>query len=54
MTRAISLALIFAADSALAHEGLHHHPHGIEHGWIIAAAFGVIGGILLARMRGRK
>ena len=54
MTRALTLGLVFAAAPALAHEGLHHHPHGIEYGWIIAAACGVIGGLVLARFRGRK
>lgn len=39
---------------ALAHEGLHHHPHGIEYGWVIAAALGVVGGLALAWFRGRR
>ena len=48
------LFFVFLATPAFAHEGLHHHPHGIDYGWIIAAAVGIAGGYVLARIRGRK
>jgi hypothetical protein len=39
------IALILFAAPAHAHEGLHHHPHGIEFGWLTAALIGsVVGG----------
>ncbi len=41
------------ASPALAHDGLHHHPHGIDYGWIIAAAVGLTGGYALTWWRGR-
>lgn len=54
MFRILTPVLLFVALPAFAHEGLHHHPHGIEWGWVIAAACGVGGGFALARFRGRK
>jgi hypothetical protein len=41
---------------ALAHEGLHHHPHGVEFGWLAAALVGSIvgGGVVYAALRRRK
>jgi hypothetical protein len=39
---------------ALAHGGFHPHPHGIELGWIVAALAGLLGGVVLSRLRGRK
>ncbi len=54
MFRMMTPALLLIATPALAHDGLHHHPHGIEYGWIIAAACGVVGGLVLAFVRGRK
>ncbi|MFN7223864.1 MAG: hypothetical protein ACK4MS_07595 [Paracoccaceae bacterium] len=54
MSRLLSPALLMIATPALADEGLHHHPHGIEYGWIVAAACGVVGGYVLARLRGRR
>jgi hypothetical protein len=53
MTRILFPALLIAAP-ALAHDGLHHHPHGVEYGWIAAALAGVLGGLVLARLWGRK
>ena len=53
MTRLLFPALLIATP-ALADEGLHHHPHGVEYGWIIAAALCGVGGYVLARVRGRK
>lgn len=54
MTRMILIALATLPTAALAHEGLHHHPHGIEYGWIIAALLGFGGGALaMALIRGR-
>lgn len=54
MTRILFPALVLMAQPALAHEGLHHHPHGIEYGWIIAALAGFGGSWVLARIRGRS
>ena len=41
---------------ALANEGLHHHPHGVEFGWLTAALMGSIigGGAVYAALRRRK
>jgi hypothetical protein len=54
MFRIACPVLVLSALPALAHEGMHHHPHGIEYGWIIAALAGLVGGFALARLRGRK
>jgi hypothetical protein len=55
MSRLTPLALLFATP-ALANEGLHHHPHGIEFGWVTAALIGSIlgGGMVYAVLRRRK
>jgi hypothetical protein len=41
---------------ALAHEGLHHHPHGVEFGWLTTALLGsfVGGGLVYSVLRRRK
>lgn len=54
MSRILSASLLLLSAPAYAHDGLHHHPHGIEYGWIVAAACGIVGGLVLARLRGRK
>jgi hypothetical protein len=54
MTRALFPALILTASPALAHEGLHFHPHGIQFGWLIAALVGVVAGLSIMWFRGRK
>jgi hypothetical protein len=54
MFRIAFSVLSLSALPALAHEGIHPHPHGIEYGWIIAALAGLVGGLALARLRGRK
>ena len=56
MSRLTLLVLPLFATPALAHEGLHHHPHGIEFGWIAAALLGSVvgGGAVLALLRRRK
>ena len=48
--------LALLATPALAHEGLHHHPHGVEFGWLSAALIGSIvgGGVVFAALRRRK
>lgn len=47
MARLLFPALLMATP-VLADEGLHHHPHGIEYGWIIVAALCGVGGYALA------
>lgn len=56
MSRLSLLILPLLATPALAHEGLHHHPHGIEFGWIAAALVGsaIGGGAVYAILRRRK
>lgn len=56
MSRLALPALLLLPPPALAHGGLHHHPHGIEFGWLAAAAIGAIagGGAVLALLRGRR
>lgn len=41
---------------ALAHEGLHHHPHGVEFGWLTWALLTSViwGGVVFAVIRRRK
>lgn len=51
MKYALSAALALFPQALLADEGLHHHPHGIDYGWIIACAIGVAGGLALAKVR---
>ncbi|NUB43611.1 hypothetical protein GEU84_004375 [Fertoebacter nigrum] len=47
-------ALILLPLPALAHEGAHLHPHGIQYGWVIACAVCFIGGMAVARIRGGR
>jgi hypothetical protein len=56
MSRLTHLILPLLATPALAHEGMHHHPHGIEFGWLIAALLGSVvgGGAVYAFLRRRK
>lgn len=54
MARILAPAFAFTAFPALAHDGFHPHPHGIELGWIVAALVGVAGGLTIAWFRGRK
>jgi len=54
MARILAPVLTFAALPAVAHDGFHPHPHGIELGWVVAALVGVAGGLTLAWLRGRK
>ena len=35
MTRMLAAMAALAAGPALAHEGLHLHPHGIDAGWLV-------------------
>ncbi len=52
MIRILFPVLLLAAP-AMADEGLHHHPHGVEYGWIAAVLAGVLG-ILVLRLWRRK
>jgi hypothetical protein len=54
MTRMLAPLFVVSATPALAHQGLHLHPHGIEFGWLVAALIGAVGGSLISRFRGRK
>jgi hypothetical protein len=56
MVRLSLPVLPLLAAPALAHEGLHHHPHGIEFGWLAAALLGSVlgGGAVYALLRRRK
>lgn len=54
MARILAPTFAFAALPALAHDGFHPHPHGIELGWVVAALLGVAGGYALSWYRGRK
>ena len=53
MSRILFPALLIASP-AMADPGLHHHPHGVEYGWIAVALLGVLGGLVIARLWGRK
>lgn len=50
----VQLFLAFIPAEAFAHDGFHHHPHGINYGWIIACAVGICGGIALSYAKGRN
>jgi hypothetical protein len=59
MTRCVALALslAFAGTSALAHPGLHVHPHDGAHWLTLISALGLMalaGGVAVARARSRK
>ncbi len=56
MSRMTCLVLPVLASPAFAHEGLHHHPHGIEFGWLTAVLLGSVvgGGMVYALLRRRK
>jgi hypothetical protein len=47
----ILLPALLIGTPALAHDGLHHHPHGIEQGWVVAAAVALGAGLVLAWRR---
>ncbi len=49
-----SLVTLLTPAAALAHDGLHFHPHGVEYGWMAAAALGFVAVAVLAWVRGRK
>lgn len=51
MARILTPALLVMAAPALAHPGLHHHPHGIGWGWVVAALTGLGGARVLARRK---
>lgn len=54
MSRILFPVLMLMAVPAMAHDGVHPHPHGIEYGWIVAALVGLAGGYALSWVRGRK
>ena len=49
----IALPIAFLASPALAHDGIHAHPHGTE-GWIVAAALLVIAAVSVVAVKVRK
>ena len=46
-----ALTVLLLPSVAVANIGSHVHPHGIEYGWIVAAAIGLGAGYVLARWR---
>ena len=54
MTRILAPIMTFAALPAMAHDGFHPHPHGIEIGWVAALLVAVAGLLTFAWLRGRK
>jgi hypothetical protein len=46
--------LTMVPSAVLAHDGFHHHPHGIYYGWIIACAVGIVGGYAVSYAKGRR
>ena len=54
MARILCPALMLLPLPAFAHDGFHPHPHGIELGWVVAAAVGLAGGYAISWLRGRK
>jgi hypothetical protein len=56
MSRLSLVVLPLLATPVLAHEGLHHHPHGIEFGWVTVALLGSLigGGVVYVVLRRRK
>lgn len=54
MSRMLFPVLVLMATPALAHDGFHPHPHGIEYGWIVAALVGLAAGYAISWLRGRK
>lgn len=51
---AFAVATMLSAGPALAHTGLHHHPHGIEGAWVLLVLAGVVAGWAAAKVWGRK
>jgi hypothetical protein len=50
----IAIFVLATVPSAVfAHDGFHHHPHGIDYGWIIACAVGLVGGYAVSYAKGR-
>ena len=56
MFRILTPALTFPALAApaLAHDGFHYHPHGVQFGWLAAAVVGAVGALAVVRFRGPK
>ncbi|WP_425099285.1 hypothetical protein [Tropicibacter sp. S64] len=57
MKLGLTAAAVLVAGPALAHPGVHVHPHDGASWMVMAAALAVIavsGGVALARARGRK
>ena len=48
-----ALPLLILASPALAHDGIHAHPHGIE-GWIVGLALLVIAAAGVVAVKVRK
>ena len=56
MSRLTLIAEPLLATPVLAHEGLYHHPHGVEFDWLAVALMGSVvgGGAVHALLRHRK
>ncbi|MBC7155766.1 MAG: hypothetical protein H5U19_14415 [Rhodobacteraceae bacterium] len=52
--RYVVAALLLLPTAALAHDGAHHHPHGVEGLWIGTAAVLAAGAVGYWLARGRK
>lgn len=52
--RALAAALALLPLPALGHEGLHHHPHGIEGVWFGLALLALAGAVGFLWLRGRR
>ncbi len=51
MKSILTAIALFTPLAASAHDGLHHHPHGVEGLWLGLAAIAVAGLLLFVRNR---
>ena len=50
----VPILAVIPTGAALAHDGLHHHPHGTEFAWWGALIAGAVGAYALFRFGWRK